>query len=102
MGIDHGGTDVLVAQEFLHRTDIVTVLQKMRRKTVSHSMTAAAFRDTCTLERLFHGSLQYRFGHMVSALDSRTRIDGAFGSREDILPDPSGAGMGVFTIKSVR
>ena len=35
MGIDHGGTHVLVPQEFLHRTDIVTVLQKMRRQTVA-------------------------------------------------------------------
>ena len=35
VGIDHGGTHVLVPQEFLHRTDIVTVLQKMRRQTVA-------------------------------------------------------------------
>jgi hypothetical protein len=39
---------------------------------------------------------------MVSALHTRTRIDGAFGSGKDILPDPGDAGMGVFTIKGLR
>ena len=35
MGIDHGGTHVLVSQEFLHRTDIVAVLQQMGGETVA-------------------------------------------------------------------
>jgi len=35
MGRDHGGTHVLVSQEFLHRTDIVAVLQKMGGETVA-------------------------------------------------------------------
>jgi hypothetical protein len=39
---------------------------------------------------------------MVSALHTRTRINGAFGSGKDILPAPGCAGMRVFTIKGVR
>ena len=74
----------------------------MGGETVAQSVTASTFGDACALERLFHGSLQYRFRHMVSALNTRTRIDGAFGSGKDILPDPGCAGMGVFTIKGVR
>ena len=102
MGIDHGCTHVLVSQEFLHRTDIVAVLQKMGGETVAQGMTAPTFWNAGALESLFHGSLQHRFRHMVSALHTRTRIDGAFGGGKDILPDPGGAGMGVFPIKGVR
>jgi hypothetical protein len=32
--VDHGRTDVLVPQEFLHRPNIVPVLQQMRGKAV--------------------------------------------------------------------
>jgi hypothetical protein len=35
MGIDHGGTHVLVSQEFLHRPDIIAVLQQMRSETMA-------------------------------------------------------------------
>jgi len=34
MRIDHGGGDICVSQEFLHRADIVTRLQEMRGKRV--------------------------------------------------------------------
>ena len=76
MGIDHGGTHVLVSQEFLHRTDIVSVLQQMGGKTMSQGVTAATFGDACVLERLFHGSLQHCFRHMVSAFNPRTQVQG--------------------------
>jgi len=39
MGIDHRCTHVLVPQEFLHRTDIVAVLQEMGRKTMSERIS---------------------------------------------------------------
>ncbi len=34
MRVDHGRSDVLVPQEFLHRPNIVTVLQQVRSKAV--------------------------------------------------------------------
>src|SRR5437870_5739930 len=101
MGIDHGGTHVLVSQEFLQGTDIVAVLQQMRGETVPQGVTAAALGDAGLLESLFYGSLEHRFRHMVSALNSRTRIDGAFRGGKDILPDPGCAGTGAFTFKGV-
>ena len=38
---------------------------------------------------------------MVSALNTRTWINRAFGSGKDIVPDPGGASMRVFTIQGV-
>ena len=102
MGRDHGGTHILVSQEFLHRTDIVAVLQKMGGETVAQGVTAPTFWDAYALESLLHGSLPHRFRHMVSALNTSTRIDCAFGRGKDLLPDPGCTGMGVLTITGVR
>ena len=35
MRIDHGGPDVLVPQEFLHRTNVIAIFQKVCGKAVA-------------------------------------------------------------------
>jgi len=35
MRVDHGGTEVFVAQQFLHRADIITILQEMGSEAVT-------------------------------------------------------------------
>jgi hypothetical protein len=39
--IDHGGTDIFMAEQLLHRANIVTVLQEMRSKAVPQRMDGA-------------------------------------------------------------
>ena len=38
VGIYHGGLDVAVPQQFLHRPDVVAVLQQVRRKGMAQRM----------------------------------------------------------------
>jgi hypothetical protein len=38
MGVDHGGADIGVAKQFLHRTDVGAGLQKMGGERVTQGM----------------------------------------------------------------
>ena len=64
--VDHGRSDVLVPQEFLHRANIVTILQQVRGKTVSERMAAAALIQAGLAYRLLDRFLQHCFGNMMS------------------------------------
>ncbi len=46
MGVDHGRADVLVAQEFLHRADVVTIGQQMRGKRMPKRVPRHALRQS--------------------------------------------------------
>ena len=35
MGVDHGGLDILVSQEFLHRANIIAIFEQMCGETVA-------------------------------------------------------------------
>ena len=55
MGIDLRGSDIGMAQQFLHRTKVLTCLKQVGGKGMSEGMTADPFiHDTC----LFHRHLQ--------------------------------------------
>ena len=41
MGIDHGGPDIPVAEQFLYRTDVITILKEVRGKRMAESMTGS-------------------------------------------------------------
>jgi len=45
MGVNHGGTDVFVAQEFLYRADIIAIRQQVDGKAVPQRMTANGLDD---------------------------------------------------------
>lgn len=45
MGVDHGGGDIGVAQEFLNGTDIVTAFEQMSGKAVAQSVAVDLFAD---------------------------------------------------------
>ena len=44
--VDHGGLDVLVAKEFLHRADVLAVLEKMGGKGMPRAMAAGGSVDS--------------------------------------------------------
>ena len=43
MGVDHRGSDVFMAQQFLHGANIVAVFEEMRCEGMSERMTACRF-----------------------------------------------------------
>jgi len=45
MGVDHGGADILVPKEFLHRPDVVPVLKQMSGVAVTKRVDAFALVD---------------------------------------------------------
>jgi len=57
MGIDHGGLDVAVPQQFLHRPDVVAVLKQVRRKRVAKGVTADGLGNPGFEPGLFDGPL---------------------------------------------
>ena len=57
MRVNHGGLNVLVPQQRLHRPDVVAVLQQMGCRRVPHRF------------------LNDRFVQVVTMLDARTSID---------------------------
>ena len=65
--VDHRSAYVFVPQEFLHRPNIVTILQQVRSKAVPERMATAALIETSLAYREFHRLLEYCFGKMMSA-----------------------------------
>ena len=43
MGVDHGGFDIFVAEQFLNGADVVAVLEQMGGKRVAEGMTTDGF-----------------------------------------------------------
>jgi hypothetical protein len=57
MGIDHGGRDLLVTEQLLHRADIIAILQQMRGKTMPERMAGSRLMDTGASDCEFDRSL---------------------------------------------
>ena len=47
MGIDHGGLDTRVAEQFLDRPDVIALLQKMRGKGMTQRITTLLMNRDC-------------------------------------------------------
>ena len=57
--------------------------------------------DPGTADSVLDGFLQYSRRYMVSPFDARARIDRAFGSGKDILPQPRVLGRRFFAVKRI-
>ena len=55
-GIIHGGADILVAEQFLDRADVITIRKQMSRKAVAKGMETNGL-DNCTQFYRFSNSL---------------------------------------------
>ena len=69
---------VVLTQEFLHRPNIVTILQQVRREAMSERMATAALIETYLAYRVFDRLLEHRFGQMMSAFSSCAWIERSF------------------------
>jgi len=57
MGVDHGGFDVFVAEEFLDGADVVIVLQEMGGEGVTEGVGGNALLQFCGTGGISDGSL---------------------------------------------
>jgi hypothetical protein len=61
VGIDHGGFDIFMPQEFLHGADIVAVLQQVGSEAMAKGMAADPFANACLQDSLLERLLQATF-----------------------------------------
>lgn len=101
MGVDHGGLDVLVAEEFLHGADVVAFLQQLGGKGVAEGMGRYGFFDAGLFGGVVDGALQGRRVDVVAADNAGQRVGGALAGGEDELPGPFPRGAAVFFAEGI-
>jgi hypothetical protein len=102
MRIDHRRLHIVVAQQLLHRPDIVALLQQMRRKTVPKGMAAGAFGKPCRTPCSAHSLLQAILTGVMAADDSRPRVFRQTVGWKDVWPDPEPAGLRILACQRQR
>ena len=101
MGVDHGGGDIFVAEEFLHRPNIRPAFEQVRRKGMPECMTTRRLLETGLDDSLLDCPLQQGFHEVMALLAAGAWIDGTFWSRKDVLPAPIPVGVGIFAFQRV-
>ena len=87
VGVDHGGDDIGMPQQFLHRSDVITRFKKVRGKGVAQGMATDLLVNRRPRGRLSHGLLDQVLVDMVPPHFTVARINQqAFGG-EYVLPD---------------
>jgi hypothetical protein len=57
MRINHRGSDVLVAEQFLHRANVITRFQHVRGKAIAQAVTGGVLLNAGFRDRFFNGPL---------------------------------------------
>src|SRR5262249_41553409 len=99
MRVDHRRADVPVSQEFLHRPDIVTVLEEMGREAVPQAVTSGALGDFGPNHRRPKRSLNDGFVEMAPVNSGGARLRMVTRSRKDPLPTPLTLGSRILPVE---
>ena len=76
MGVDHCRFDILVAEEFVGRSDVMTLFQKVGREAVTERVGTDRLDDAGQTGRLFDRLLQAALVQVVATSDAGTWILG--------------------------
>jgi len=101
VGVDHGGFDVFVAEQFLHGANVVAILEQVGGETVAEGVRGDAFVDFCGLGGGFDGFLESSFVDVVALGDAGAGVFREVGGGEEVLPEPFAVSVGVFFIQRV-
>ena len=102
VGVDQGGFDVAMTEEFLDGADVVAVLEEVGGEGVAEGMTTDALGDGGRSNGLFEGFLESAFVKVIALPFKRDFILNAFTGWKDPLPLPHSIGIGIFTIQGKR
>lgn len=102
MGVDHGGFDVFVTEEFLDGSYVVIVLQEMGGEGVAEGVGCDAFVDSSDLLGFAYGALEGSFVDVVAGGLAGLGVGGEGLGGEDVLPEPVFSGVWVFLGEGVR
>ena len=101
MRVDHRGLDVLVTQQILNGSDILTVLEQVGGEGVAECVAGDALLDTSEFGCAVDGFLQGAGADVVALGKSAAWICGELWGGKEELPDPLARRIGVFTRESV-
>jgi hypothetical protein len=87
---------ILVPQQFLHRANVVTIFQKMRRERMSQRVTRRVLCQSGPIYRCLHRPLQTVFVQVMTQNLFAHRIFGHAYRRKDKLPRPLPRRVGMF------
>ena len=72
MGIDHGRTNILVTEQFLHGANVIAILKEMSSKAMPQGMAGDAFSNGGVPRSFFYSPLEAGRVDMVTALFAAT------------------------------
>ncbi len=68
VSIDHGRSDIAVAQQLLDGSDVIIGLEQVTGKAVAEGVGGCALTDPCLVHRRPYGLLQVRLMQMISPI----------------------------------
>ena len=77
MGVDHRRRHILVAEQFLHRADVVATCEQVRGKRMPQRMRRSRLDGARVAHRLSYSPLNCLILNMMPPNQTRTRINGA-------------------------
>lgn len=94
VGVDHRRGDVLVAEQFLDRADVLAVLEEVGGEGMAQGVTGRSLAESGSQDGFAHGSLDDGFVQVVAAGLSRLDVAVCAGRREDPWPGGRASGPG--------
>lgn len=101
MGIDLGGADILVSEEFLDGADVLMIFEEMGGEAVPERMRGGGLGDPRGMESGLHRALDHVVSLMMPPDDARARVGGESVCWKDPEPRPLLSGIGVFEFQGV-
>ena len=86
---------VSVAEQILHRADVIAVFQKMRGERMAQRVARCRFRQSRQLHRRLHHPLHARLVQMIPLPLPVRRIGGNLCPRPEPLPNPFPFRLGI-------
>jgi len=102
MQVDHGGLNILVAQQFLNRSDVGTGFEEMSRKAVAQRMRNRVLRQTDPINSLLEEIGEIVVTHMMPPRFTAARIDRQALRWENPLPSKLATLVGIFSLECMR
>ena len=101
MGVNHGGADIAMAEQFLNRTDVIPIFEQMSCKRMPERVRSGWLCYPGLTHGLFHGLLQDRFVQVMPAFLSCCFVYVMSSCRKNPLPSPLFPRIGVFALEGV-
>jgi hypothetical protein len=102
VGVDHRRTDIRMSEQFLNRSNVVSILEQMRCKGMAEGVATDSLRDPCPPDRARDRALHHRFVQMIARRWSKSRVsaDACRGKHE--LPARVNGRVWIFLVERAR